>query len=259
MSPESILTRSSTESRVERFRRDGCVVLRGLIDAPTVEQLSAWIDELVARPEVPGRHMVYYEDSLRTPGERILSRIENFCPFHDGLREFVTGPDTLGLLATLFEEPAVLFKDKINFKRPGCDGFKAHQDVQAGWDDYASLFVTMFVGIEETTEENGCLHLAPGPDRRDVGGKRWEPLGEDLIAGLDFQPFPTLPGDVILFDSFVPHLSLPNRTANQRRVLYATYNRLSEGDHRERYYADKRASYPPDCERDPDRDYAFRV
>ena len=45
----------------------------------------------------------------------------------------------------------------------------------------------------------------------------------------------------------------------KRRVLYVTYNRLSDGDHREQYYADKRKSYPPDVERDPDKQYAYRV
>ena len=38
-----------------------------------------------------------------------------------------------------------------------------------------------------------------------------------------------------------------------------SYNRASEGDHRHQYYLDKRASYPPDIERDPDKQYVFRV
>src|SRR5438132_8365340 len=35
------------------------------------------------------------------------------------------------------------------------------------------------------------------------------------------------------------------------RSLYITYNRQSAGDHRVRYYADKRKNFPPDIERDP--------
>lgn len=50
-----------------------------------------------------------------------------------------------------------------------------------------------------------------------------------------------------------------NTTDSQRRVLYVTYNRRSEDDRREQYDADKRASYPPDCERQPGREYVFRV
>ena len=63
----------------------------------------------------------------------------------------------------------------------------------------------------------------------------------------------------MFFDSFTPHRSAPNLTAAPRRVLYVTYNRASEGDHRAHYYADKRASYPPDIEREPGREYVFRV
>ena len=45
----------------------------------------------------------------------------------------------------------------------------------------------------------------------------------------------------------------------KRRVLYVTYNAASAGDHREQYYADKRESFPPDIERNPSKEYVFRV
>ena len=48
-------------------------------------------------------------------------------------------------------------------------------------------------------------------------------------------------------------------TNKRRRVLYVTYNAASEGDHRREYYADKRLSYPPDIEREPNKKYVFRV
>ena len=40
---------------------------------------------------------------------------------------------------------------------------------------------------------------------------------------------------------------------------YVTYSRLSDGDHRALYYADKRKSYPPDCEREPGKQYVYRI
>ena len=54
-------------------------------------------------------------------------------------------------------------------------------------------------------------------------------------------------------------MSLGRQTQTPRRVLYVTYNRHSEGDRRAQYFADKRAAYPPDCEREPRREYVFRV
>ena len=61
------------------------------------------------------------------------------------------------------------------------------------------------------------------------------------------------------FDSFVPHASADNLTERPRRVLYLTYNRASDGDHRAVYYRDKHASFPPDIDRVPGKEYVFRV
>ena len=115
------------------FERDGFVLVSGLFDEQEIARISAWTDELEHQPEVPGRSMKYYEPSLLSPGERVLQRIENFCPFHDGFAGLCDDDKLRGSVSRLFGEPAVLFKDKINFKLPGGDGFKPHQDQQAGW------------------------------------------------------------------------------------------------------------------------------
>ena len=241
----------------EAFARDGFVMVPGMLDAEAVAALAHWTDELVAMPETRGQHMVYYEDHVDGGEERVLSRIENFCPYHQGFDRLLRGPTVLGVVESLLGEQALLFKEKINFKLPGGGGFEAHQDVQAGWDDYADLHLTMLIGIDRATLENGCLEIAAGRHREGPLGERWKPLADG--ATMDYRAIPTEPGDVLFFDSFVPHRSGPNRTSVQRRVLYVTYNVASAGDSRERYYADKRASYPPDCEREPGRDYSFRV
>ena len=64
---------------------------------------------------------------------------------------------------------------------------------------------------------------------------------------------------MLLFDSYVPHASAENMTGAARRILYLTYNRLSDGDQRERYYRDKFAAFPPDVARVPGSEYVFRV
>jgi 2-aminoethylphosphonate dioxygenase len=246
-------------SQIEAFRRDGFVVAPGLFDADETRRISAWTDELQGLPEVPGRQMMYFEPSLLRPGERVLQRIENFCPFHEGFAALCDGDKLRGSVSRLFGEPAVLFKDKINFKLPGGDGFKPHQDQQAGWSAYADLFITAMVSIDSTAPENGCLELCAGHHTRGLLGDEWTPLTDDDMRRLGARAVPTRAGDAVLFDSYTPHASGPNLTAEPRRVLYITYNRRSVGDHRARYYADKRKSFPPDIERDPTRTYTFRV
>lgn len=246
------------DEQVQSFRRDGYLVVRGFYDAAEMARVARWTDEVVALPEVAGEHMVYYEDHLQQPGQRVLSRIENFCPYHDGFDRLLRSGRTLQSVSDLFGEPALLFKEKINFKMPGSDGFKAHQDVQAGWDVFADLHITLLISIDPASAENGCLEIAPGQHRRGLLGEMWKPL-EDPMPGVDYVSVPTEPGDAVFFDSFIPHRSHPNRTSAPRRILYITYNAASAGDHRARYYADKRASFPPDCERESGKTYSFRV
>jgi ectoine hydroxylase-related dioxygenase (phytanoyl-CoA dioxygenase family) len=199
---------------------------------------------------------VYREDSLSTPGQRVIQRIENFCPYHEGFDRLIREGALPRWTATLMGGPVVLFKDKINFKMPGGAGFKAHQDQQAGWSVYAPLFITAMVTLDASTVENGCLEIAAGRHREGLIGEQWVPLEEQ---GLELRPVPTQPGDVIFFDSFVPHASKPNFTDTPRRILYLTYNLASEGDQRARYFADKHASFPPDVDREREKTYVFRV
>ena len=49
----------------------------------------------------------------------------------------------------------------------------------------------------------------------------------------------------MFFDSFTPHRSSQNLTDGARRVLYVTYNRVSDGDRRHQYYRDKRVTMSP--------------
>jgi len=76
---------------------------------------------------------------------------------------------------------------------------------------------------------------------------------------LNLQAIPTGPGDVIFFDKLRSACLEAQSDDSPRRILYITYNLASDGDHRERYFADKHASFPPDIDRDREKTYVFRV
>ena len=247
-----------SEEQCQSFRDNGFLVVPGMYSAAEVADISAWTDVLAGSPEQAGRDWKYFELSKDT-GARILCRIENFVPVHDGFSGLIQNRRMQQAVSELFGEPAVLFKDKINFKLPGGDGFAAHQDVQAGWDTYASVHITAMIAIDATTAENGSLEMLPGAHTKGLLGKMWEPLTQDDTGHAAYVPVHCRPGDAVFFDSYAPHRSEPNRTNHARRVLYITYNRASEGDHRARYYADKHKNFPPDVERDPSRDYGYKV
>lgn len=75
-------------------------------------------------------------------------------------------------------------------------------------------------------------------------------------AKLQWTPVPLEAGDVLIFSSWLPHRSGPNRTTRSRRALYVTYNSKQDGYYRDKYYVDKREQFPPKNEREPGRDYS---
>jgi 2-aminoethylphosphonate dioxygenase len=256
---QNTTTGSLTPQQMADFDRDGFVIIRQMYSPAEAAEMARWIEELLARPMEKGKTMLYYEDSRLEPGKRIVSRLEKFSEFHDGFDRLVSAPRMIDKVSQLLGAPAVLFKEKINFKMPGGDGFKAHQDIQPGWDDYADFFISVLVAIDDNTVANGCLELAAGHHQRGLIGRKWEPMEGQELDGIEFVKYPMQPGDAAFFDCFVPHQSAPNLTSQQRRNLYLTYNRASGGDHREAYFAAKRKNFPPDFEREAGKDYRFRV
>ena len=244
-----------TQDDIANFKRDGYLVKRGAFDAADMALIDRWTNEVLALPEESGRYWVFHEKSLRDDRD-LVSRIENISPFHEGFDKLSKALNVP--VAQLLDEPATLFKEKINFKMSGGGGFAPHQDSQAGWDDYADFFISALVSIDKATLENGCLKLVAGHHTSGLS-KSWEPMSEEEIQSMDFEPVPTEPGDVVFFDSFTPHSSDPNMSDDVRRIYYATYNRASAGNHLKQYYADKHKNFPPNIDRDPDKDYVFRV
>lgn len=237
------------EAQKEQFNATGFVVIKGFFDGAAMQRLSAWLDEL--RDKAPGRNeeAKYYEKSSLT-GEDILVRVEHVLGDHNpGITKLLLSQDTIDCLTVLFGEPPVLFKEKINYKLPGCRPDKLHQDQAAGWNAYGDFYISMGIVVDENRKENGALtFLKSGNYDKKLMSAEWQPLseldppyqpeGEYMLLEAD-------PGDVIFFDSYVPHGSPANTGNRSRRNIFLTFNKQSDGDKRHQYYADKWAAYPP--------------
>ena len=238
------------------FRRHGWVHLpRFLSDAET-RDLARWTDEITAWPETPGTWMRYYERAPQARG-KMLARIENFVPYHDGLAALLTAGRVRDLLAECCGEPVLLFKDKINYKYPGGAGFTPHQDYPAYVNFGVQHHVTLMAPVDPFTRENGCLVMAlDACERRILPQNADGTVRQDVVDALRTTSILAEPGDVIVFDAWVPHWSGKNESAGARRSYYMTFNPVSAGDHRAAYYARKRECFPPEYERQPGVDYA---
>ena len=224
-----------TADELAHFNAHGWVKRPALFTAGEAAEIARWTDELVALPEVPGRHMVYYEDSVTEPGVRVMQRIEDFCPYHPQFDALVRGGRLLAAVEQLLEAPAVLFKEKINFKKAGGAGFEPHQDQQAGWSAYAPMFITALVGIDRATTENGCLEMATVPRVAGMIDAESSRVTTEQPPRMKFVSVPTEPCDVLFFDSYAPHRSQANLTHPHPRTPLLPACRGEASPHGHRY------------------------
>lgn len=217
------------------------------------QALQRWAQELSDKPETPHKWMKYFEKGSKS---RQLCRIENFLQYHQNWEKTIYNERLMQILSELFAEEAVLFKEKLNFKLPGGNGFTAHQDAPAFASFGQTYHITAMISIDETTTHNGCLEMGYGHHKSGLlKMTEQKVLAPEVIDEIHWEPLETQPGDLVLFDSYIPHRSGPNTTSSARRAAYVTYNPRSQGDKRADYYQHKRQVFPPEIERIPGKVY----
>ena len=248
--------KSFNDAEIQHWKTNGYIVKPGFFDQSVTKDLIHWTTELQNLRETANQWMMYYEAPLDNASRRQLCRIENFLQYQPGFQSLLTGGAVLSAISDLIGEPAVLFKEKVNFKLSGANGFEPHQDAPAFTSFGQTYHVTMMVAVDPATRKNGCLEVVPAMNHLGIlPSTESLVLSDEFCTALNWVAIEMEPGDVIFFDSYVPHRSGPNLTLSSRRALYVTYNPTSQGSFRDQYYARKREIFPPDIERVPGKIY----
>lgn len=221
------------------WKNNGYLKISCFFSREEVAALQKWVSEIAQWKPTRDKWMHHYES---TANGIQLSRSENFVPYHVALKETVTRGKVVGVVSELMIEPAVLYKEKINYKYPGGGGYAAHQDAPAY--EFVPFHLTCLISVDAATAESGCLYFARGRHREgfialDENGC----VVPKAAAEMAWTAVPTAPGDILLFGSYIPHKSEANRSKSPRRLIYLTYNARSQGDWRKKYYQDKRQAF----------------
>lgn len=235
-----------TPQQISHFDTEGFLVLRAsehkLVDP---EILHQWTREVRDLPLEKGKWMPYNE--ITPTGEKQLMRTENFVDYHAGFSELLHGSALTGILSQLTRDSMVLFKDKINYKLAGGNGFGAHLDAPA-YDHIGAIeHTTANLAVDAATRANGCVEVVAGSHRMDVELAEGGRISPDWENRQTWIPVELDEGDLLIFGSHLAHRSAENRTTQPRASVYATYSNVSDGsDLRERYYTHRRDEFPPD-------------
>jgi ectoine hydroxylase-related dioxygenase (phytanoyl-CoA dioxygenase family) len=222
----------------DAYGRDGWLVVPRALPAAQLTAVDRAVDELERWAATGGPGLHHFE---QTDAGAVIARSEDFVDHSDTLRSLICDGVIVEVLTALFGETPVLFKEKVNYKHPGGGGFAPHQDAAAY--RFVDHHISCMVPLDPATEASGCLWVAPGHEQGALPTDDRGRLDEAAAATLDWRPVPLEPGDLLFFDSYTPHYSESNGTDRPRRAAYLTYNAARLGDHRARYYADKRAEF----------------
>ena len=210
------------------FKKLGFVVLRQYYSVNTIQKILDEVNHLESLMPKKGEMMKYYDTPFRQDSNNksmILIRIEKFIETSPYLESIVNNASVHSLLRQLFGESALLLKEKINFKPPGAPPDLLHQDSQAGWDNYGSEFVSVLIAVEDSNRSNACVEFDnSGYNINGLAGPLWTPLTSKDIPNAEMIPIETKAGDIILFNSYVPHGSEANTSDKRRCNIYLTYN-----------------------------------
>jgi len=214
--------RALSQDQVSRFDEEGYLLVRGAFDA---DQLARAVQEIEPFEEKVENFLRTREDGrLFIAKAGAITFTTHLVEHSRYLREFSTAAAVLGLCHDLIGPDVRLYWDQAVYKKPGNpDEFPFHQD-----NGYTYLepqqYLTCWVALTDTDEENGCPWVIPGLHRYGTLAHEFTPLGWCCTpSSPDAVPVPAKAGDIVVFSSLTPHRTGPNLTDAVRKTYILQY------------------------------------
>jgi ectoine hydroxylase-related dioxygenase (phytanoyl-CoA dioxygenase family) len=207
-----------------KFRRDGYCILEAVLTDNKLSGLRSACDLLLKEKPQDGGGK--FHDIGRGDARRFLRHRHEDMP---EVAAFVFGETMHSLAAALLGDTAYLFNEQFVVKgaRTGAS-FAWHQDgAYVGFDH--KPYITVWIALDDTTEENGCVYVLPRNLDLDEGlvPHRWDAEGKEKVGydGPDRGIPAVVPaGSIVVFSSTTLHSSGANRTDRVRRAYLCQYS-----------------------------------
>jgi phytanoyl-CoA hydroxylase len=231
---------TTSPADVEKFWRDGYLVVRGAIEPRDLERLQAICDDLLENREKVAFDWAW---EAGTDREHRAFKIVQTSPslFHkqelaaERFRIWSTE-----FASALFEKPVEFWYDQFLAKPPR-EGARTpwHQDEGYWGRNLDERGITCWLPFHDVDVENGCMHFVPGGHKKGILTHRpADNVQSDLLVcevdEASVVPEPVKLGDVTFHHGKMPHMTTPNASARWRRALSQHFRVLGskgEGDH----------------------------
>ncbi|MGK2948103.1 MAG: phytanoyl-CoA dioxygenase family protein [Acidimicrobiales bacterium] len=218
------LRRLST-AEAAQFDEQGYVVVPDLLDAATVEAVTADLDRFEAEVDAflqtreDGRFSIAETGALTVALHAVIRS--------DAAQALSRHPAIVDLCADLVGPDVRLYWDQAVYKKTEKPRrVPWHQDNGYTYVE-PQAYLTVWVALTDATLDNGCPWIAPGRHRQGTLAHHYvDPLGwECLTEGEadDAVAAPVPAGGAVVFSSLTPHLTGPNVTDAVRKAYILQY------------------------------------
>jgi len=221
-----------SRAQLQSWSDDGFVILRNVFSDAEMQCLKTECDRLllqtpsiISQQNLRCRFMPHYQT-----GEPLFEVFDPVADLSPLLRSICFDSRMLTAVASIFQEPAELFKEKLIFKLPGARGYDLHQDIPQNWPGWPRSFLTVLLAIDASSRQNGCTEVYRGyhhtflsPDPQQYM------LPAHAVCSTRREYLELESGDAAIFHGLTPHGSAANQSDGKRRAFYISYNARSDG------------------------------
>jgi phytanoyl-CoA hydroxylase len=243
-----------TSDEIVRYRRDGYLVVRGLLGPRSVDACRQALADLAAGRIAAGETVLAFESGYAPETLGIDERefyIRKYMDFVEDApalkaaamnrRLHLALDQLLGSGRVLFQEMALIKPPRIGADKPW------HQDAAYFRVTDPSLIAGVWIALDPALRQNGCMEVVPGshlgggvPHVHENDFNRCRIVAEALRAeervALEMQP-----GDALIFSALLHHYTAPNTSDLRRRAIQFHYHQIGAvwggvEDHRRLYH-----------------------
>lgn len=227
-----------SDEHVMSFHEQGYLVIHDAFSAEEVRASLAGMLDLIGGAYPGYRGVQYEKDAAQAvsslPPEQkqdAVRKLWKMCETEPRIAALAHHPKLTALVARLMQDTPVLFQDQALLKPPLIGREKPwHQDNAYFNVPPETTIVGVWIALDETTPENGCMFIISGSQREGpvVHFKRrdWQLCDTD-VAATQALTVPLQPGGCLIFHGLLHHGTPPSHSQQRRRALQFHYKPAS--------------------------------
>ncbi len=250
------------ENLKKEYKKKGFLKIKNFFEKKEISTVRENIKRNIKKNNK--KYFFYYEKIKK---KKVLRRIEKISEYSKDAKKIIYNKKIKKITKILTNNNFKLFKEKLNFKYPGGEGFKPHIDghflwkdknnkIRNGWKEYSNDFLSIVIPLEKVNKKNGCLELSSLQNTKKIGLNfneitsnivKFTPnVKKSLLKKFKWTPIEMDIGDILIFNWKCAHKSRKNYSSNSRMIFYATFYKSNKIKNvKRKYYLDKQKSLNP--------------